>query len=904
MRTSTGLLSLALLAAAMLAPRAVIASDTVRAADVEMYPQNVEYDSQIPAPAEFLGRPLGAAPVRHHELVDYIRHVAELSDRLTVETIGYSHERRPILFVVATSPGNQQRIDAIREQHIALSEPGAAGDIMPDMPVVTWLNYGVHGAEASGMDAALPTVYHLAAARGAPMDELLSDSVILITAVFNPDGHANRISWLDTFGSQVVNPDPGHIMHDYDGQLARTNHYGFDLNRQWLSATQPEARAWMQKWHEWRPNVSVDYHEMGSEQTYYFAPGVPTRTHPLIPQTAIDLLTAVVAPAEAFMDSQARLYFHGDRYDHFYLGKGAGFPLVNGGIGILHEASAARGIEIETGNGLRTYRENILKHFRTSIANAEGAVQQRQALLEYQRDFYDQASDRADDHPVKAYVFAAPGDDARLYHFVDLLNFHRVRVFNLARDITEGGTTYRAGEAMIVPMDQPQHVLIRSMFETMTEFEDTTFYDVSTWTLPLSFGVDYTSLSGRRLNSNLVGAPAALEMPVASEPDIARYAYAFEWSGYYAPRALNRLLSEDVLARVSVTPIVVQTTRGQAALDRGSIIVSFDRQETTREDIHAIMQTIAAEDGITVHAVTSGRSATGTAASDLGGQFFKPLTQPKVLLVVGRGMDWYNAGEIWHLLDDRMNMRVTLRERDRLDGVKLERYTHLVFAGGDYDKYLPEYAGRIRLWVKEGGTIIGIRQGAKWARDNVLDWVDPEIAAMMPTPPISESGHDPYAGTPGDAERYPYAEKEARDPLDVIGGTIFAGDLDNTHPLGFGYAHDRIALMKNISDVMTRPANPYASVITYATPPVLSGYASGKNQQALEGTAALIAERKGDGSVILFADDPNFRAIWYGTNKLFLNALFFSKAFEPLPEHLLPEPFVPLPEPLPPRPPM
>ncbi len=327
MRKTTGL-SLALLAAVMLAPCAVIAADSVRAADEAMYPQNVEYDSQIPEPAAFLGRPLGAAPVRHHELVDYIRHVAELSDRLTVETIGYSHERRPILFVVATSPGNQQRIGAIREQHIALSEPGADADVLPDMPVVTWLNYGVHGAEASGMDAALPTVYYLAAARGAPVDELLSDSVILITAVFNPDGHANRISWLDTFGSEVVNADPNHIMHDYDGQLARTNHYGFDLNRQWLSATQPEARAWMQKWHEWRPNVSVDYHEMGSEQTYYFAPGVPTRTHPLIPQEAIDLLTEVVAPAEQFLDSQARLYFHGDRYDHFYLGKGAGFPLV------------------------------------------------------------------------------------------------------------------------------------------------------------------------------------------------------------------------------------------------------------------------------------------------------------------------------------------------------------------------------------------------------------------------------------------------------------------------------------------------------------------------------------------------------------------------------------------------
>ncbi|MDZ7645234.1 MAG: M14 family zinc carboxypeptidase [Woeseiaceae bacterium] len=242
-----------------------------RANDAGMFPTDVSYDERIPTPAEFLGRPLGAAPVRHHELVEYLQTVAGLSDRLTVETIGYSHERRPILFVVATSAANHSRIDTLRAEHAALTEPGENVAIAPGMPVVTWLNYGVHGAESSGMDAALPTVYYLAAARGDKVDRLLDGSVVLVTAVFNPDGHANRISWLDTFSSEIVNPDPYHIEHDYDGQLARTNHYGFDLNRQWLSVTQPEARAWMRKWHEWRPNVTVDYHEMGSEQTCSFS---------------------------------------------------------------------------------------------------------------------------------------------------------------------------------------------------------------------------------------------------------------------------------------------------------------------------------------------------------------------------------------------------------------------------------------------------------------------------------------------------------------------------------------------------------------------------------------------------------------------------------------------------------
>lgn len=866
-------------------PFAALAQDEAFDPDAEMYPADVQYDPLIPTPEQFLGRPLGSAPVRHHELVEYINKVADLSDRLTVEVIGYSHERRPILFVVATSVANQARIEDIRSQHVALTEPAINEQITADMPVVTWLNYGVHGAESSGMDASLPTVYYLAAAQGAAVDWLLAGSVILITAVFNPDGHANRIAWLDTYGSRVINPDPNNIEQDYDGRLARTNHYGFDLNRQWLSVSQPESRAWMRKWHEWRPNVSVDYHEMGSEQTYYFAPGIPTRTHPLIPKAGMQLIADVVGPAEQFLDSQGRLYFHGDRYDHFYLGKGAGFPMVNGGIGILHEASTAGGIARETSNGLRTYRENILKHFRTSIANAEGALEQAQALLQYQKNFYDSASQRAENHGVKAYVFAAPGDDARLYHFVELLNFHRIEVRELGENITEGGITYRSGEAMIVSLDQAQHQLIRSMFETVTEFEDTMFYDVSTWTVPLAFGLDFAALSGRRLSSGLLGEVAALEMPVAATPDQAGYAYAFEWSGYYAPRALNRILENDLLARVATDPLVVTTTRGQVQLDRGSVIVAFDRQDRARDRIHEVMRTIAREDGVTVHALNSGRSAVGTRSPDAGGQFFKALQKPRILLVAGRDLDWYNAGEIWHLLDRRMEMQVTIRDRDRLAGVPLDRYTHLVFVGGDYENYAPEYAGRIRLWVNEGGTIIGIRQGADWVRANVLDWVDPLAAdATGLIPVLSESGHEPIVDVALVPERFSYGAKEARDAIDVIGGAIFSGDLDNTHPLGFGYAHRNIALSKNTTAILSRPQNPYASVITYATPPLLSGYVSEKNLQLLEGTAALIAERKGNGSVILFADNPVFRATWYGTDKLFMNALFFSTAFNPLPD--------------------
>ncbi len=860
-------------------PAGVASADVdVRRADVDMFPTDVQYDPAIPTPASMLGHELGVEPVRHHKLVEYIWTVANLSDRLSVEVIGYTHERRPILFVVATSAANHARIDDIREQHVALTEPGSNQAVTDDMPMVTWINYGVHGAESSGMDASLPFIYYLAAAQGDAIEPILADSVVLVTAVFNPDGHSKRVAWFDTYGGQQAITDPAHIEHDYNWQLARTNHYWFDLNRQWLLLTQPEPRAWMRKWHQWRPNMTVDYHEMGGGQTYYFHPGVATRTNPIVPDEAERLMADTARTSESFLDSEGRLYFHGEAFDNYYIGKGSTFPLVNGGVGVLFEAAAALGRELETPNGLRTYRENIRKHFRTSIASIEAGSKLRLDYLRYQKQFYDSAIEDAARHEIKAWVFAAPGDPARMHLFADLLNFHRIDTHKLSRDIVVNGQTYKASDALIVPAAQAQHRLIRSIFETVDEFEDATFYDVSTFTMPPAFGLQYAPLGSREFRGNIVGDAYAPPMPVAAVPDESSYGYVFEWGGYYAPRALQRILGSEVRARVATKPFTAITTNGSVDFARGSIVVPFDRQEKDRPEIMALMRTIAAEDGVAVHALTSGRSANGTAGVNVGGPSAIPLTEPKVLLVVGRDINLYDAGEIWHLMDFRMQMPVTLRSRDRLDGIDWSRYTHIVFSSGDYEEYDPEYAGRLRQWVAEGGTIIGLRDAAPWVRAAVLEWVDPEseegLAAAAAAAEEETEEEEP--------ERVAYSEKDDREAIDVVGGAIFAADLDNSHPLGFGYTRRKIYLHKNVKVPMEATANPYGTVIAYlAEEPVLSGYVSEENREALAGTSALIAERKANGSVILFADNPNFRGYWYGTNKLFLNALFFSTVFQP-----------------------
>lgn len=843
----------------------------VRDADAEMFPSDVTYDPAIPRPAEFLGHELGEEPVRHHMLVDYITQVAEASPRLSVEVIGYTHERRPILFVVATSEANRARLDEIKAQHVALTEPSSNQAITDDMPVVSWLNYGVHGAEESGMDSSLPFVYYLAAAQDEALDAILDNSVILITAIFNPDGHASRIAWLDSWGGERNITDPAHMEHNFSWGFARTNHYFFDLNRQWLLLTQPEPRAWMKKWHEWRPNLTVDYHEMGSNTTYYFHPGISTRTNPLVPEEAERLMAEQVGTSEAFLDGEGRLYFHGERFDNYYIGKGSTFPLVNGGVGVLYEAAAALGREIETPSGLRTYRENIRKHFRTSIASIEAASAMREDYLRYQKNFYANALDAARSQSTKAWVFSSPGDPVRLHMFADLLNYHRIKTYRPASNVTVDGKTYTPGDALIVPVAQPQNTLIRSIFEFNKEFEDSTFYDVSTWTLPPAFGLQYSAL-GRGFRANLIGDEYAPPMPVADAPDQASFAYIFEWGGYYAPRALQRVTEAGLLTRVATKPFMATTSQGVREFSRGAVAVPFDRQKVSPEKIHKLMQTIAAEDGVTVHAITSGRSANGTEGVEIGGPSFRPVKEPKTLLVMGDNVSLYDAGEIWHLLDYRMNMPLTIRDREALDSINWSRYTHIVMPTGNYDGYMPGYLPRLRQWVAEGGTLVAMGDAAEWARANTIDWVDPTAEGYVAPEPEEEEEES--------IERSDYAGKDDAEAVDVIGGAIFTVDLDNTHPLGFGFPTRAMHIHKKSKDPMEATDNPWGTVLQYTDDPVASGYVSDDNAEALAGTPALIAERSGSGAVILFADNPNFRGYWYSTNKLFLNSLFFSKLFD------------------------
>ena len=838
--------------------------------------EGVSYDEGVPAFEDQAGYEIGERPVRFGDMVAYLKGLAERSDRISVETIGYSHERREILSFIVTSPENHANLDTIRKTHLDRLEGEAALDAAP---MVLWINWGVHGAETSSMDGAIPLLYHYAAARGPEVEAQLSDAVMIFTVVLNPDGHARRIDHVETFWSYADNTDLSDAAHNMWIE-ARTNHYWFDLNRQWLLLTQPESKAWIQSWHRWKPMVSADYHEMGSSSPYYFHPGEALRRNPLIPERARQLTQAIGRRHAAFLDSEAKLYWTEEGFDNFYIGKGSTYPQINGALGILFEAGAARGGAVQTERGLVETADNVRTQFRTALTTIQGSLDLREEITAYQRDFFAENAQQAARGDQAGWVFTAKGDPERAARFVRLLRMHDIAATRLGRALTVDAVTYPAEDSYYVPLAQTNSRMIRGIFERFTAFDENVFYDVSGWTLPLTYDLDYAPVPSRLVRNAPSGELADGAFQPAPAPDRAQYGYVFEWSHTYAPRALNRILAEEIMARASMKEGVISTTRGEIRLGRGAIFVPLDLQETPAEEIHAIMELIAAEDGVPVYAATSG--LTPVTGRDLGSnRSFRALELPNVVLAYDGGLLRYDVGEIWWTLDYRHRMPVTLVEKDDLGGLDWRDYTHLILVGGDDSALDEELAETVGGWVEAGGTLIATRQAAEWAEGAYFADSEDEAEGEPSNDIQSDENAEKDNETVEIPERLDFADMELRDAEHVIGGAIFAADLDTTHPLGFGYSDRDLPIHRNVDFTLTRPEeNPYAVPVQYTDAPLLTGYASARRLEEIAGTPSVVAQRKERGSIILMADNPVFRGTYAGTEKLLMNAIFFSNLID------------------------
>ena len=847
-------------------------------------PPGTTYDPTIPTPEDGMEHPVGDFIVSHGAMVSYLRDLAERSDRVSVETVGYSHERRPLLMLTITSPDNHARLDDIRERHLAALDPSQSGQASVQDPVITWIGAGVHGNEISVVPAIMLAAYHFAAGQGPEVERVLDESVIVMLAIQNPDGFNRASTWFRSQAGAVRVTDPAHKEHSDFGFWpgGRTNHYWFDLNRQWVALSQPEAKAWMEAWQKWRPTASADLHEQSKDWPFFFSPGEPAQRNPYVPEPTFALQRDLADSVRDTMDDLRELYFTEEFFDDFNPAMGSNYPLLTGTVSYLFENAGFTGRAVETVNGIETMERRILRHTRASIAFAEGVVDRRPALLDHQRGMQRLALEEASRDSAKAYVYAAPGDPVRVHLFNEMLTRHGIPVRPLTRSLRAEGRSFEAGDAFVVSTESANYRLIKNTFEANTEFGDVTFYDASAWTVPFAFGLDVAELSSAPRRADL-GDPVAPRFPSAEAPEPADYGYAFSWQGFYAPRAANRLLKAGVNLRVSKSEATVLTADGEVDLGYGAVYVPLNESQSISADgIHTIIETIAAQDGVTVHAVRSGTTPVGP---DFGSIRAVNVPQPSVLLLVGGSVRSYDSGEVWYLLDYHMRLDVTLRNVTQLGGLDWSRYTHLVLPDGGLSEITAEQTKAIDAWIKAGGTLVASKRGALWAVKKKL--IEAEILSEGVTAGFGAQLMNTSENTPSDASekseappaREAYADKERNESQARIRGAIFEVAVDTTHPLGFGYQAPSVASYRDTTIVFERPENAYGAVAVYPDDPLLAGFASQENIDLLEDSAMMIAERRGRGAVIIYADNMNFRGHWLGTSKLFVNSFFFSRAF-------------------------
>ena len=819
------------------------------------------YNSGIPTPMDVFGHQIGERHTIPHQLVDYFEAVDEASNRVLLNVHAYSYEGRPLIHAIVTSPENHARLDELRQRHLQLSEsPNEISDAdIEDMPIVVYQGYSIHGNEASGAEAALLYLYHLAAAEGDAIENALENAIIIVDPMFNPDGRDRFTDWVNRNRGGVYTTDPQDREHLEPWPGGRTNHYWFDLNRDWLPAQHPESQGRLDVFHTWRPQILTDHHEMGSNSSFFFMPGIPSRNNPLTPERNFELTAALASYHAEGLDEIGSLYYSKESFDDFYYGKGSTYPDVNGAIGILFEQGSSRALAREVNNGELHYGVTVQNQFATSLSTLKGAIELKNEFLEYYRDFYASSRDIARTSQNKAFVVSLERDRTRAQALAQMLLRHRVKMYDLDRAYESDGVTYRPGESYIVPVNQQQARLVKAAFETMTSFPDSLFYDVSTWTMPLAFDVDYAEIQNNP--SGLLGE--SLDMMAFDGGERiggqSEYGYVMEWDRYFAPRALHKVQRAGIHPRVLHKDTQVQVGGALASLARGSIVIPVtprDRTaQVTKEQIETLVDQIVKEDHVRVFAVESGFAQSGV---DLGSPSSTVLKEPKIALLTGAGTSAYNAGEVWHLLTERYRIPISLVDVDQVAAFDLSTYTTIIMAGGSYSTL---NALQIAQWVQEGGHLITTSSGTNWAVQNQLFLLEEKAFDMDSL-----------------LSNYPFDQLDEARGAQVIGGAIFKAELDNTHPLGYGF-REEVPLFRNSTSFYTAPDTPGLVVARYADDPLLSGYISEERLAEMPGSVALIAQRSGNGRIVSFMDNPNFRAFWYGSSRLFMNAVFFSGAF-------------------------
>ncbi len=805
---------------------------------------HTSYIPDIPKPSEFtLGnKEIGNSHISHDRLIQYMFALAESSERVTIINRGETYEGRPLVLLTITSKANQLNLDSIRREHLSLNMGNEIKDFSK-MPVVIYQGYSIHGNEPSGSNAAMLYAYHLAASNDKDLLKALDNSIILIDPSMNPDGLQRFAHWVNTNKSYKLNPDNYDREFDENWPGGRTNHYWFDMNRDWLPVQLPESEARIKTFHEWSPNILTDHHEMGTNSTFFYQPGIPSRVNPLTPKKNQLLTSKIGKFHEKKLSEIGSLFYSEEDYDDFYFGKGSTFPDINGSIGILFEQASSRGHLQQSINGLLSFPFTIKNQLTTSLSTLEAAVSMKNTLLEYQSNFFKESKKEAKNQKNNYYLITDQRDKSKLFEFYKILKKHNIITNKISKDIKVNDVKYNSSNSILIPKNQNKIRLIEGMFEKRKSFEDSLFYDVSAWSFLHSFNLDYTNYFSKEKTEKLT-----MVKPEGNVINNNEYAYLFEWSDYYSPKILFKLLNSGIRVKVGTKQFSIDSK----LFDYGTLLISMQNQNLSPNEINNKLKLLSKESGVDFF----GFKSSSTNGIDLGSNDFINVPKPKVALIIGEGVTSYDAGEVWHLLDTRYEMPITKIKKSNILNYNLSKYNTIIMVNGRYDLDKRSIE-KIKVWVEQGGNLIGYRNSIKWLIEK--DFIKLELNKSTSS-----------------TKDLKFKDKSQHYGAQLTSGAIFKVELDKSHPINYGYYNNTLSIFRNTNIYVKNDSIGYNNPIKYTNDPLISGYISKENLKSMKNSRPFAVYSLKRGKVTIFTDNSNFRAFWYGTNKLMMNAIFFS----------------------------
>ncbi|MFD1314017.1 M14 family zinc carboxypeptidase [Namhaeicola litoreus] len=818
------------------------------------------FDSKIPSPEEYLGYPIGEYHTRHDLVVSYLEKLASMSDRVTVFEYGRTHEQRKLVMAIITNKSNHDRLEEIKRVHLEVVDPDKKVSSFTDLPLIVNLGYNVHGNEPSSTEAAMLTAYTLAASSHPKVDEILSETVVFLDPTINPDGRDRHTQWVNSRRGQPFIADKNDIEHNEGWPNGRTNHYWFDLNRDLLLAVHPESKAKLKWYHEWYPNVVTDFHEMGTNSTYFFEPKNQSASLvPITPKENYTTLNNLFAKQfAADLDQIGSLYFTAEVYDSTYPGYGSTYGDLQGSLALLFEQASARGHLQETPTGEITFAFAIRNQFISSFSTLKAAVENKQTLYDYQSRFFQEAIDKASKSKVKAYVFGDPYDTNRNKAFLEVLLTHKIKVYQAEKDLDIDKRTFKKDMSYIVPVKQQQYYMVQSLFETFEKYRDSVYYDTSAWSLVNAFNLPHAQLN--KLPN--LGNEITKEFLEKKNRTLQKsnYAYLIDYADYNAPSFLYFLQDKGLIAKTTSKPLTTVVEGKNHSFGRGSIMLSVQDQKITSDELYEFLLDGSNDFDVQVYPIQTGMTVDG---NGLGSRSLMTVKKPEVMLLVGEGISPYEAGEVWHLMEQRLKMPLVKIDVSDFDRADLNRYNAIVMVSGSYNVFGSAEIEKLKNWVGIGNTLITTRTANTWIIKNKL--VDETLV---------EKSKDTTV------QRVDYGLSDGFIGRNNIGGAIFEVDLDITHPIGFGYSERTLPVYKNNTVWLNPSKNNFSTVARYTDDPHIDGFITPENLALMEKSASIIVSNIGKGRVVMFADNPNFRGIWYGTNKLFTNAIMFGSIIE------------------------